>query len=96
MVTLAPDVIAPDMNNEPQWIDTALAAVIEPDELLVNDPELQVAVSPDKPLIAAFTVTVLPVEVRLKELELLVEATAFETVIEPAVCNVALAELIWF
>jgi hypothetical protein len=75
---------------------TSAAAETVPETLLEKAPESHLTVIPDTPLIVAFTVTVLPVEVRLKELELLVEATAFETVIEPAVCNVALAELIWF
>jgi hypothetical protein len=65
-----------------------------PDALLAKAPELQVAVKPDMPLIAAFTVTFSPVEIKFNELAALGEATAFETVMEPAVCKVALAELI--
>jgi hypothetical protein len=68
--------------------------VIEPEALLVKVPELQVTVMADKPLIAAFKVTFEPVEVKVNELDEFGEATALETVMEPAVCKVALAEFI--
>jgi hypothetical protein len=76
------------------WIVTSPPAEIVPEELLAKVPELQVTVRPESPLIAPLRVTLLPVELRLNELEALGEATAFETVMEPAVCKVALAELI--
>ena len=41
-------------------------------------------------------VTFPAVELRVKDCVALVEITAFETVIAPEVCKVALAELIWF
>jgi hypothetical protein len=58
--------------------------VIVPAELLVKVPELHLTVIPDTPLIAAFTVTLLPVEVKVKELEEFGDATEFETVMVPA------------
>jgi hypothetical protein len=74
------------------WIVTSPPAEIVPEELLAKVPESQVTVRPESPLIAAFTVTLLPVELRFNELEALGEATAFETVMDPAVWSVAFAE----
>ena len=71
---------------------TLAAVEMVPEALLAKVPELHVTLNPDSPLIAALTVTLLPVEVRLKELEELVEATAFETVMDPGVWSVAFAE----
>jgi hypothetical protein len=76
------------------WIATSPPAEIVPEELLAKVPELQVTVRPEVPLIAPLRVTLLPVELRLNELEALGEATAFETVMDPAVWSVAFAELI--
>ena len=88
-------VIAPAVEIVWHSILTLLPAEMVPEELFAKVPELQVTLIPDIPLIAAFTVTLPPVEVRLNELAALGEATAFETVIAPDVCSVALAELIW-
>jgi hypothetical protein len=74
------------------WIATSPPAEIVPEELLAKVPELQVTVRPEIPLIAPLRVTFLPVELRLNELEALGEATAFETVMDPAVWSVAFAE----
>jgi hypothetical protein len=93
-VRSAPEEIAPVVKTDPHWIDRAPVVVIAPLALLLKDPELQVTVIPDKPLIAPLTKTLPPVEARVNELAALGEATAFETVIAPAVCKVALAELI--
>jgi len=87
-----PEVMTAPVLIEEQWIVTSPPAEIVPEELLAKVPESQVTVRPESPLIAAFTVTLLPVELRFNELEALGEATAFETVMEPAVCKVALAE----
>jgi hypothetical protein len=76
------------------WIATSPPAEIVPEELLAKVPELQVTVRPEIPLIAPLRVTLLTVELRLNELEALGEATAFETVMDPAVWSVAFAELI--
>ena len=72
------------------WIATSPPAEIVPEPSKV--PESQVTVRLESPLIAAFTVTLLPVELRFNELEALGEATAFETVMDPAVWSVAFAE----
>jgi hypothetical protein len=77
------------------WIVTSPPAEIVPEESPAKVPESQVTVRPESPLIAAFKVTLLPVELRFNELEALGEATAFETVMDPAVWSVAFAELIW-
>jgi hypothetical protein len=71
---------------------TFAPAEMVPDALFAKVPELQVAVIPEIPLIAAFTVTLLPVEVKVKELAEFGDATEFETVIAPELCRVALAE----
>ena len=93
-VISAPEEIVPVVKTDPHWIDRAPVVVIAPLALLLKDPELQVTVIPDRPLIAPLTNTLLPVDVRVNELAALGEATAFETVIAPAVCKAALAELI--
>jgi len=66
------------------WTFIAAAAEMVPAELLVKVPELQVTVTPETPLIAAFTVTLPPVEASVNEFDELGDVTEFETVMVPA------------
>jgi hypothetical protein len=75
-------------------MSTSSFVVIVPAELLVKLPELHLTVIPEIPLIAAFTVTLPPVEVRLNELDELVEATALDMVIPPLLSTTRLLAVI--
>jgi hypothetical protein len=86
--------IAPAVEIVWHSILTLPPAAMVPAELFAKVPELQVTVIADSPLIAPFTVTLPPVEVRVNELAALGEITASEMVMVPAVCKAALAELI--
>jgi hypothetical protein len=68
--------------------------VIVPAELLVKVPELHLTVIPDIPLIAAFTVTLPPVEFKVSELDEFVETTALDTVIPPLLSTTRLLAVI--
>jgi hypothetical protein len=85
-------VIAPAVEIVWHSILTLLPAEMVPEELFAKVPELQVTLIPDIPLIAAFTVTLPLVEVKVNELEEFGEVTELETVIAPELCSVALAE----
>jgi hypothetical protein len=93
-VISAPEEIVPVVKTDPHWIDKAPVVVIAPLALLLKDPELQVTVIPDRPLIAPLTNTFPPVEVRVNELDELVEATALDTVIPPLLSTTRLLAVI--
>jgi hypothetical protein len=63
---------------------TSAAAEMVPETLLEKAPESHLTVIPDIPLIAAFTVTLLPVDARVNEFDELGDVTEFETVMVPA------------
>jgi hypothetical protein len=93
-VRSAPEEIVPVVKTDPHWIDRAPVVVMAPLALLLKDPELQVTVIPDRPLIAPLTNTFPPVEVRVNELDELVEATALDTVIPPLLSTTRLLAVI--
>jgi hypothetical protein len=75
-------------------MSTSVPAEMVPETLLAKAPESHLTVIPEIPLIAAFTVTLPPVEVRLNELDELVEATALDMVIPPLLSTTRLLAVI--
>ena len=93
--TSDPEEIAPVVWTVPHSMRTSSLVVIVPAELLVKLPELHLTVIPDTPLIAALTVTLLPVEVKVKELDEFGDAKEFETVMVPADSTVVEKDCMW-
>jgi hypothetical protein len=93
---LVEPVLVMDPVVEIVWHSRLTLADVEmvPDALFAKVPELQVTVRLERPLTAALTVTLPPVEVRLNELDELVEATAFETVMPPLLSMTAFLAVI--
>jgi hypothetical protein len=76
--------IAPAVEIVWHSILTMPPAEMVPAELFAKVPELQVTVIADSPLIAAFTVTLPPVDNSVNEFDELGDVTEFETVTVPA------------